>query len=380
MPRDPIITGVGLSTALGNCREVTWREVCARGGVVETSSLPGVNAGDQARVAVLGCRVAREAVIDARWRDDEIRSAALIVGTSKGPVDFWLKARDERDSREVLTADAGSHFAFGLAETATAVASDLGIGGPRLTVSGACASGLIALIRGTMMIRSGEARRVIVVGCESSLHPMFAASFRRLGVIAAAGHGCRPFDRRRSGFVISEAAAAVCLEARDDGADVSRTWPTVERFAMGADACHLTAGDPDGLTLGRMLDRVIDGRPIDLIHAHGTGTIANDPIELAAIERVLPQFCDNPPSVYSHKGALGHSLGAAGLVSVAINCLCHRDGIVPPNVATRDPLATRNVSLRSDLHRRPIRRSAAIAAGFGGAIAAVTLISDPPCW
>jgi len=144
---------------------------------------------------------------------------------------------------------------------------------------------------------------------------------------------------------------------------------------MGGDACHLTAGDPDGLTLGRMLNRVIDGRPIDLIHAHGTGTIANDPVELAAIERALPSGCEKLPSLYSHKGALGHSLGAAGLVSVVINCLCHREGIVPPNVATRNPLPTRNVTIRSDLQRRSIRRSAAIAAGFGGAIAAVTLSS-----
>ncbi|HZK82576.1 MAG TPA: beta-ketoacyl synthase N-terminal-like domain-containing protein, partial [Humisphaera sp.] len=284
MAAHPLITGIGLTTALGRSRDATWQNLCAGDALMDCGRVHGLDAGSDPRVNVLGRQVAREAIVNARWNAEEIRSAALIVGTSKGPVDSWLVPRDAHG------AEGESHrsnSAFGLADTAAAVASDLAIGGPRLTVSAACASGLVALIRGSMMIRSGEAKRVIVVGCESSLHPIFLASFRRLGVLAPAGHGCRPFDRERAGFVISEAAAAVCLEASENDIDHSRTWAAVERWTMGADACHLTAGDPDGLTLGRMLDRAIDGRAIDLIHAHGTGTIANDPVELAAIERAV---------------------------------------------------------------------------------------------
>jgi len=136
----------------------------------------------------------------------------------------------------------------------------------------------------------------------------------------------------------------------------------------------MTGGDPDGATLRRLLQQVVAARPVDLVHAHGTGTIFNDPIELAAMET---SCCagEAPPLVYSHKGALGHSLGAAGIVSVALNCLMHRHGVVPPNVQTRSPLPTRRLRIAGEVVRTPVRRSVAVAAGFGGPAAVVSLIS-----
>src|SRR5439155_4190997 len=106
----------------------------------------------------------------------------------------------------------------------------------------------------------------------------------------------------RDGFLMSEAAAAVCLEPAETGA---RGYARIERFALGGDATHMTAGDPDGGTLRRLLKDVVDERPIDLIHAHGTGTVFNDPIELAAFEAECIREGSPAPMVYSHKGALG---------------------------------------------------------------------------
>ena len=82
-----------------------------------------------------------------------------------------------------------------------------------------------------------------------------------------------------------------------------------------------------------------------------------------------------PPLVYSHKGALGHSLGAAGLVAVALSCLMHRHGIVPPNVRTTAPLPAKRLRIAPEAVRADVRRSVAVAAGFGGAVAAISLVS-----
>jgi 3-oxoacyl-(acyl-carrier-protein) synthase len=126
----------------------------------------------------------------------------------------------------------------------------------------------------------------------------------------------------------------------------------------------------------RLLQRVIAGRPIDLVHAHATGTKINDPIELAAIEAALPTTqLEDQPSLYSHKGSLGHSLGAAGLVAVVLNCMMHEAGRVLPNVRTTDPLPTGRVRLSRDSVTRPIRRSIAAGSGFGGPTAVVSLRS-----
>jgi hypothetical protein len=58
---------------------------------------------------------------------------------------------------------------------------------------------------------------------------------------------------------------------------------------------------------------------------------------------------------------------------VVINCQAHATGTVPPNTQTLDPLPATRVSVSRDAVRRPIRRSLAIAAGFGGATAVVGL-------
>ncbi len=226
-----------------------------------------------------------------------------------------------------------------------------------------------ALLRAAMAIESGEIRRALVVGVEASVHPLFISSFKRLGVLAPEGYGCRPLDRRRGGFIISEAAAAVCLESLEKS--VGRPIVRIDRWAAGGDGTHLTGGDPAGIALGRLLQRIV-GPDCDLVHAHATGTIVNDPVELAAIAAAA----QSRPWLYSHKGALGHSLGAAGMVSVVLNCLSHLHGKVPPNVRSTEPLAMNGLRFSStEVVQVPVNRSVAVAAGFGGPLAVIGFLS-----
>lgn len=383
-------------TPLGDTAGQTWDRLLAGDFIIDHARTNAETAPGRPRVTELALRAARQAIHHAGWSADDLssESTALLIGTSKGPIENWIISPSFR-SDNLLSA--GRVHGFGLSEIAATLADQLGLGlGPRLTVSAACASGLHVLIRAALMLQSGQVRRAIVVASESSLHPLFIGSFQRLGVLPRAGVGCRPFDRDREGFLMSEAAAAVCLEAgeaasltaqatlitNNDSTDplpasqsMNRVLAKIERFALGGDATHLTAGDPGSATLRNLLRRVVDHRPVDLIHAHGTATVINDPLELAAIESVVSGIEMPAPAIYSHKGALGHSLGAAGLVSVVLNCLAHMKAIVPPNVQTLNPLPTRNVSLAREAQRRSIRRSVAIAAGFGGPMAVVSLVS-----
>jgi 3-oxoacyl-[acyl-carrier-protein] synthase II len=378
MPPRARIAGVGLVTPLGVDAERTWDRLLGGAYVGDHCRAAGGwdRKSERARAAEMAIRVAREAVAQAGWgaADDDASCTAIVVGTSKGTIERWV-GRAKHMSRGACVA-GGMLEPAGLGDIAALLGSEPGFAAsPRLTVSGACASGLLALIRGALLIRCGDARRALVVASEASVHPLFLGSFARLGVLARQGGGCRPFDHARDGFLMSEAAAAICLES--DGLSASAAGEssnvTIDRFAMGGDATHLTAGDPEGGVLRHLIRTVTADAPIDLIHAHGTGTIANDPIELAAIEDSI--VGTSTPCLYSHKGALGHSLGAAGLVAVALNWLAHRDQIVPGNVRTTQPLATSQVTLSAAPVDRPVRRSLALAAGFGGTAAAVALRS-----
>jgi 3-oxoacyl-[acyl-carrier-protein] synthase II len=368
--RIPVITGIGLVTPLGDSAPATWDALLA-GRYIRGHARTMLDGTSPSRIHRLAQRAADEAIRDARWRERDAPDGrtATVVGTSKGSIETWMTAPPHISDSTYVPAGA----ACGLADVASILRANIPLlDGPALTVSAACASGLHALIRAAIMIRGGEADRVLVVAAEASVHPLFLASFDRLGVLPPEGVGCRPFDEDRQGFLMSEAAAAVCLE-NVEADRVPQTYARIDRFALGGDATHMTGGDPSGATLRNLLARVVDNRSVELIHAHGTGTTFNDPIELAAFDDLCAH--DSAPSIYSHKGALGHSLGAAGLVSVALNCMMHAKRVIPPNVQTKKPLPTRRVGIVTDAKAQATRRSICVAAGFGGPTAVISLVS-----
>ena len=295
--------GWGLATPLGTSMPSTWAALMQGRYITDHATVP-LAADDTPRTTQLGLHVAREAITAVGWSAGDLRDdqTALVIGTSKGPIVNWLTPSGSPQPSGGITG--------GLSQIATDLAGGLNLGhGPRLTLSAACASGLHALIRAVMLLHFGHATRAVVVAVESSVHPLFLASFQRLGVLPKRGNRCRPFDLRRDGFLMSEAAAAVCLETTDEPG--SRCI-YVDRFALGGAAGHLTAGDKDGTLWRRLLSRVIGQNPVDLIHAHATGTVLHDPIELAAIEgdeaRVtreeLPKFLQDLFLASRHIGPL----------------------------------------------------------------------------
>lgn len=376
--RIPTITGLGLVTPLATGVDATWRALLD-GRFITNHARTQLDAASADRVHRLAVAAAAEAAADAGWKPGGFAAGrtALVLGTSKGAVELHMTAPPAIGPS---TSDNPSGCPFGLASIAAAVRGSLPLlDGPSITLSAACASGLHALIRASMMIRNREADRVLVVAAEASVNPLFLGSFKRLGVLPREDVGCRPFDETRDGFLMSEASAAVCLEASESDARSGGRSPyaVVERYGLAGDATHMTGGDPDGSTLRYLLEQVVAARPVDLIHAHGTGTPFNDPIELAALDDACGTGDGSAPLVYSHKGALGHSLGAAGLVSIALNCVMHARQTVAPNVQTRRPLKTRRVRIRgADAKSQAnVRRSLAVAAGFGGPTAVVSLVS-----
>ncbi len=325
---------------------------------------------EMSRVSAIALEAAAEAVPQAGWAPSE--GFAIVACTSKGPIEDWIRpaAPTSDNPGRGGAADPLAH-GYGMSSLSAILAHHFGVAdGPHLTLSAACAGGLQALVRAALLIRAGEARRVLVVAAEASVHPLFLASFRRLGVLPPAGQPCRPFDVNRSGFLMSESAAAICLEAGDVG---GRPLARLTRFATGGDAVSLTGSDPDAATLSRLIRAVSSDRPFDLVHAHGTGTNVNDAAELTALHRNLPNGGAGT-TLFSHKAAIGHTLGASGLVSAVLNVLAHLTGAVPPNVNTSRPMST-VLRLLQSTDNRPIEHSLIHAAGFGGGITTVSISS-----
>ncbi|MEM9701190.1 MAG: beta-ketoacyl synthase N-terminal-like domain-containing protein [Planctomycetota bacterium] len=246
--------------------------------------------------------------------------------------------------------------------------------GPRITPVAACATGVVAIIRGAELIQRGVCDRVVCGAADASLQPLILASFARLGVLIDRERDpaatVRPFDRNRCGFAVGEGAAAFVLE-RTDWAAPGSIYATVSGSSLLSSATKPTEVDAAGETVRRALFTATAGAAPDLIGLHGTATRMNDSAEAAGLRAAFPNG-DRIPA-FGSKGATGHLLGAAGAVELAFTLLALRDGIVPPTVHLRDKDPACGVNLSPVARRRSMRTAAKISLGFGGTVAAVAL-------
>jgi 3-oxoacyl-[acyl-carrier-protein] synthase II len=150
----------------------------------------------------------------------------------------------------------------------------------------------------------------------------------------------RPFDLKRSGFVLGEGAAILVLEteefARRRGA---RILCELAGVGWSFDATDDTAPDVDGQALAmqralRNAGMTMDD--VDYINAHGTSTQLNDKTETAAIKKVFGERAYGIP-ISSTKSMTGHLAAAAGAVEAAVGVLTLRDQIIAPTINYENP-------------------------------------------
>jgi len=304
------------------------------------------------------------------WPVDPAR-VAVVVGTALGGVDEWERAHggDRRLKR----------LRGGLYDTpAHNLARWLGARGPVLTVSTACASGASALGLGADLLRQGMADAVVAGGSD----PLCRFVMRGFNALRSLTRDeLRPFDRRRSGLLLGEAAALVLLR-RDAEAGPQRLGRLLGHASTG-DGSHISAPDPEGRGLERALGLAMDEAgvgpdDVDFVSAHGTGTVLNDRIETAVLKRVLGARARCIP-INSIKPMMGHTMGAAATLEAIMCLLASRHGQIPPtrNLEEPDPACDLDFVPGQARALSP-RISLSTSLGFGGQNAALVLEGARP--
>jgi 3-oxoacyl-[acyl-carrier-protein] synthase II len=291
---------------------------------------------------------------------------AVVVGTALGGVEEGEKALAGDGRRRRLRGflyDAPAH----------GVARWLGAEGPAITVSTACASGATALAVGAELLRHGEADAVVAGGydilCRFVMRGFDALRSLTRDVV-------RPFDRRRSGLLLGEAAALVLL-LRERDAGTARLG-TLLGYGSASDATHIAAPDPAGRGLERAIRAALEQAgvapgDVDFVSAHGTGTPLNDRIETAALKRALGSRAHAIP-VNSIKPSMGHTMGAAATLEAIMCLLASRHGVIPPTLHLEEPDPDCDldyVPARARIARPRISLSTSL--GFGGCNGALVL-------
>lgn len=204
--------------------------------------------------------------------------------------------------------------------------------GKGMVVSSACASSSIAVSRAASLIRNKVYDCVLVIGCDC-VSEFVTAGFSSL--MALDPDVAKPFDKNRQGLSLGEAAGYMLLMSEERSAKGNTAvMGEVAGWGLTNDANHITGPSRDGSGLYQAIysslkSAGIAENKIGSISAHGTGTVYNDSMEMKAIRTV---FAESTLPVYSVKGGIGHTLGAAGLLEIIISFKSLDKKITPPTV------------------------------------------------
>lgn len=308
-------------------------------------------------------------------------ACGVIIGTGWAGQDESIANHDQY--RET---GLGSTFGciFSMPNVATAACSQFwGLRGYQNTPVAACATGTIAIGDAFEAIRSGRASMMLAGGGESlrsntsiwNIDILRALSREQEDITRA----CCPFSRHRSGFVLSEGAAVLCLEERESAIARGATLlGEIVGYGNFSDATDFTAPADDKLarvaTIEFALQQAgIEADAVDYINAHGTSTQLNDKNECEAIKLAFGSAAYRVP-VSSTKSYSGHLIAAAGSFETIVCLQAMQNGTIPAtlhlNAADPDcdldfvPGAHRQASLNYALN---------LSFGFGGANAALVM-------
>lgn len=226
------------------------------------------------------------------------------------------------------------------------VSIDLGLKGPNSAITTACASATHAIGDAWRMVQRGDATAMMCGGAESIVTPLSIAAFANMGALSTANdtpeQASRPFDAKRTGFVMGEGAGMMVLEelehAQKRGANI---LAEIIGYGLSGDAFHITSPAPNGEGGARaiaMALRTAGLQPtdVDYINAHGTSTSLNDKLETQAIKSVFGDHAYKL-KISSNKSMIGHLIGAAGGVEAVATVLTIQNGKIPPTINLDNP-------------------------------------------
>jgi 3-oxoacyl-[acyl-carrier-protein] synthase-1 len=286
------------------------------------------------------------------------RRVALILGTSTASIgaseEAYRRLEDGRfpeDLRRPAIHTPHSLTAF--------VAEVTGIRGPALTISTACSSSAKVFASAERLIRLGLADAALVGGvdtlCDSVLF-----GFNALELVSR--QPCQPFDERRNGISIGEAAAFAVLERADAAPDA----PRLIGYGESSDAHHMAPPHPHARGARAALDDALAraglaAEQVDYVNLHGTATVKNDEMEALLLPRL-----SGDARASSTKGFTGHTLGAAGALEAVFALLAIEHGFIPPNLHCAQPFESAQAWLQLEPKEKRVDVALSNSFGFGG--------------
>ncbi|MFT3948719.1 MAG: beta-ketoacyl-[acyl-carrier-protein] synthase family protein [Agriterribacter sp.] len=371
-----VITGVGVVSPLGIGIDVLWNNLIngktslqhftdlETAGYRNTYAcrVTDFEAPQLNRGAHMALEATKQAIAQSNIQLQE--NTGVFLGSTLGESKAYEMAAEGEDINPEV------YNTFSLAKV---IANTWQLSGPIQALSTACTAGSYAVGAAMSSLQRGDIDIAIAGGAEP---------FSRIAMVgftrsrAMATDGCKPFDANRTGMVLGEGAAIFILERWDDAIKRGAT-PLANVYALGlsCDAYHPTSPHPDGRGLTNAMNAAfkkanIHAGDIDWVNIHGSGTRVSDAAESIALKNI---FKNNMPLLSGSKGAIGHALGAASALELAI-CV---KGIATQTIPPTPGYITQDADIALDCTTQPVQKKIKWvinnASAFGGLNASLLL-------
>jgi len=245
-----------------------------------------------------------------------------------------------------------------------------GFTGPSTMTSSACSTGMYSVIIGCMLIETGQADNIIAGAFDDSVSPDSYKQFGKLRALSTKFNNTpekasRPWDTKRDGLVLSEGGAMFLLSNEK----TSETLAEISGYSMNNDAYQVVAPHPEGIMIEKCMKDTLNGRIPDLINAHATSTPMGDYIEIDALNRLGLQDV----WVTANKSQIGHLMGAAGAMELALSVLSLKHGAITPSLNIDYLEDGYNIKYTPTTKNYMVDSVLCNSFGFGGANASILL-------
>ncbi|MBA4144498.1 MAG: beta-ketoacyl synthase [Cytophaga sp.] len=268
---------------------------------------------------------------------------------------------------ELLEQGYGDDKRIHLHEAAKAIARFFGNTNTPVVVSSACISGVMAMLTAKYLLENNHYEHAVVIGADV-LSYFVISGFQSLQAMST--ETCKPFDKKRNGMNLGEAASTILLSS--EPIDSLKNKIRITGGGLSNDANHISGPSRTGEELNAAIQQAlreagIRKEEVDFISAHGTATRYNDEMEAKAFSLA---GMENIP-LNSLKGYVGHTLGAAGVLESIISIHALQNNELLPSLGYEESGLDQPLNVITKSEQKEMRICLKTASGFGGCNAAI---------
>lgn len=266
--------------------------------------------------------------------NDKRKKTALLIGTS---IVDWNLVDAINASAYKYKKIAYSSQKLSIDSYAKQLSDEFGLSEFTMSINTACTSSANALLEAKNLINADIVESAIVIGIEI-FSPIMSSGFYSMDLLSPTNP--KPFDINRDGLVLGEAIAGIFLTNEPS------LW-SLEGGFSNCNSATITSVGESGEECREVMCKALEDsslhvKDITALKAHATGSNSNDLAEMSAIKSMF----DSSLVFTALKPYLGHTIGASGVLEIAVLIRAINEGFLPKTIYCDESISKEYIPIK----------------------------------